>query len=323
MKWAATASVLCLAIPGSLMIAHAQDYPGRPVKIIVPQPAGSTPDMVARLVSPGLANVFGQQFIIDNRGGAGGMLGTEIAAKSPADGYTLLMGTPGTLTIMPHVQKNIPYETLRDFAPIALISVGHYVVVTHPSVPIKSVQELLAYAKAHPGKLDYASAGNGSTNHLAMEIFKSMAHVNILHVPYKGAPQATTDLLGGHVSMSMLSIGPLLPHIAAGRVRVLAVTSMKRIAQLPDVPTVNESGVRGYEAFTWFGMLAPARTPPAIVARVSEALTKILRTPEMRDQFTRRGTEASDGTPASFGEMLRKETETYGKLVKQSGMRVD
>lgn len=304
-------------------LAHAQDYPVKPVRIIVPQPAGSTPDFVARLITPGLSTLFGQQFMIDNRGGAGGMLGTEIAAKAPGDGYTLLMGTPGTLTIMPHVQKNVPYDPTRDFAPIGLISIGHYVLVTHPSVPLKSVKQLIAFAKAHPGKLDYGSAGNGSTNHLAMELFKSMAGVNIVHVPYKGGPQATTDLLGGHVSLSMLSIAPIIPHIKANRLRVLAVTSAQRLAQLPDAPTVSESGVPGYEAFTWFGMLAPARTPAATLARLSDGLLKVLRAPETRAQFDRQGADTAESTAASFAELIRKETENYGRLVKLSGMKID
>jgi tripartite-type tricarboxylate transporter receptor subunit TctC len=303
--------------------AAAQDYPNKPVRILVPTPAGSTPDMVARLVAPGLTSLFGQQFIVDNRSGAGGMLGTELAAKATADGYTLVMGTPGTLTIMQYVQKDVPYDTLRDFAPIGLISVGPYLFVAHPTVPARNVAELIALAKSEPGKLTYGSAGNGSTNHLAMELFKSMAGVNIRHVPYKGGPQATTDLVGGHIQLSMLSIGPLLPHVKAQRLKVLAVTSTKRSSQVPQVPTVDESGLKGFEATTWFGMLAPAATPKVVVTRVTEGLQKVMRQPATRAHFQRQGAEPANGDPAEFARVLRRETELYGKLARISGIKVD
>ena len=303
--------------------AAAEDYPNKPVRVLVPTPAGSTPDMTARLVTPGLTSLFGQQFIVDNRSGAGGMLGTELAAKATPDGYTLVMGTPGTLTIMQYVQKDVPYNTLRDFVPIGLIAIGPYLFVAHPTVPARSVGELIGLAKSEPGKLTYGSAGNGSTNHLAMELFKSMAGVDIRHVPYKGGPQATTDLIGGHIQLSMLSIGPLLPHVKAHRLKVLAVTSSKRTAQLPQVPTVNESGLKGFEAITWFGMLAPAATPKGIVTRITEGLQKVMRKPETRAQFERQGAEPANGDPAEFARLLRREIELYGKLAKISGLKVD
>jgi tripartite-type tricarboxylate transporter receptor subunit TctC len=301
----------------------AQDYPNKPVRVLVPTPAGSTPDMVARLVTPGLSALFAHQFIVDNRSGAGGLIGTDLASKATADGYTLLVGTPGTLTIMQYVQKDVPYNTLKDFAPIGLISVGPYLFVAHPSVPAHNVAELITLAKASPGKLTYGSAGNGSTNHLAMELFKNMAGVDIRHVPYKGGPQATTDLVGGHVNLSMLSIGPLLPHVKAKRLRVLAVTSAKRSAQLPQVPTVDESGLAGFEAITWFGMLAPAQTPKEIVAALSSGLQKVLRSPDTRMQFERQGAEPAESDAAAFAKLLRKETVVYGKLAKISRIKVD
>lgn len=300
-----------------------QDYPNKPVRVLVPTPAGSTPDMVARLVTPGLSTLFGQQFIVDNRSGAGGMLGTELAANATPDGYTLLVGTPGTLTIMRYVQKNVPYDTLRDFAPIGLISVGPYLLVVHPSVPAKSVNELIALAKAQPGKLTYGSSGNGSTSHFAMELFKSMARVDIRHVPYKGGPQATTDLVGGHVNVSMLSIGRLMPHVKAQRLRVLAVTSAKRSSQLPEVPTVDESGVKGFEAIMWFGMLAPAKTPRPVVARLAAGLQKVMRNAETRAQFQRQSVEPANGDPAELERLIRREIELYGKLAKIARLQVD
>jgi tripartite-type tricarboxylate transporter receptor subunit TctC len=293
------------------------------VRVLVPTPAGSTPDMVARLITPAFTALFGQQFIVDNRSGAGGMLGTELAAKATPDGYTLVIGTPGTLTIMRYVQKDVPYDTLRDFAPIGLISVGPYLLVAHPSLPVKSVAELIALAKAEPGKLTYGSAGNGSTNHLAMELFKRMTGADIRHVPYKGGPQATNDLLGGHVQLSMLSIGPLLPHVKAQRLRVLAQTGTRRSSLLPRVPTVDESGVKGFEAVTWFGMLAPASTPKPIVARVSEALQKVMRQPDTRAQLQRQGAEPASGNPAEFERLIQREMALYGELAKVSGIKID
>ena len=202
--WRALLTALPVVL--SPLLAAAQDYPNRPIRVIVPTPAGSASDMSLRLVTPDLSALFGQQFVVDNRAGAGGRIGTELAARSSADGYTLVLGTPGTLTIMQHLQKDLPYQTLRDFAPIGLISQGPYLLVAHPSVPVRSVKELLALAKAQPGKLDYGSAGTGATNHLAMELFKSMTGANINHVPYKGGALATTDLVGGHIDLSMLSI---------------------------------------------------------------------------------------------------------------------
>lgn len=301
----------------------AQDYPNKPVRVLVATPARSTPDMVARLVTPGLSTLFGQQFLVDNRSGANGMLGTELAAKATPDGYTLVMGTPSTLTIMRYVHKDVPYDALRDFSPIGLISVGPYLLVAHPSVAARTVGELIALAKTQPGKLTYGSGGNGSTNHLAMELFKSFARVDIRHVPYKGDLPAITDVLGGHVNMSMLPIGPLLPYVKTDRLRVLAVTSVKRASQLPQVPTLDESGLKGFEAIVWFGMLAPARTPKPIVARLAEGLQKVMRQREVRAQFQDQSIEPADGNPAELEQLIRREIETYGKLAKSAHIKAE
>ncbi len=312
------------SILGAAACAHAaDDYPNKPIRVVVPTPAGSTPDLVARIVTPGMSQFFGHQFIVDNRSGAGGLIGTELASRATADGYTLLVGTPGTLTIMQYLQKDIAYDTLRDFVPIGLMSAGPYLLVAHPSLAASSVRELVSLARAAPGKLTYGSAGNGSTNHLAMELFKQMAGANIRHVPYKGGPQATNDLVGGHIDVSMLSIGPLLGHLKARRLRVLAVTSAKRSGQLPQVPTVDESGVKGFEALTWFGMVAPARTPRTIVLRLSTSLQQVLRTDDARMQFARQGLEAAESDAAGFLALLRREIESYGKLAKIAGIRID
>lgn len=313
--------ILAVSLVLGALGAPAQDYPVRPVRVIVPTPAGSASDAALRLVTPALAEALGQPFVVDNRPGAGGRIGTEAAAQAPADGYTLVLGTPGTLTIMQHVQKNVAYRALRDFAPIGLISQGPYLLVVHPSVPARSVKELLALARAHPGKLNYGSAGLGSTNHLALEQLMSLTGVKIQHVPYKGGAPATTDLVGGHVDLSMLSIGPLLPHVRAGRLRALGITSAQRFAVLPEVPTVSEAGVPGFEAVTWFGLLAPAGVPKLALARLGDALQKVLGAPELRDKFQQMGAQPGDKHGERFAELIRRETELYAQLIKRAGIQ--
>ena len=304
-------------------LGAAQSYPDRPIRVIVPVPAGGTPDVVARMVQPGLSNLLGQQLVIDNRGGAGGLIGAELAAKAVPDGYTLFFSSPGSLTILPHLQKQVAYDTLRDFAPISLVAIGPFLLITHPSLPVKTVKELLALAKSEPGKLNYASAGNGAANHLAMELFKSMAGINITHLPYKGAPQAVTDLIGGSVNLMFNSIPPVLQHIKSGRLKLLGVSSSKRSPQLPDVPTVSEAGVPGYESITWFGLLAPAKTPKSIVARLNEIVAKVVRAPEMKSQLEIQGYDPVGSSAAEFSAFIRAESEKYAKVVKVSGAKVD
>jgi len=303
--------------------ALGQGYPDKPIRVIVPVPAGGTPDVVARMVAPGLSNLLGQQLVMDNRGGAGGLIGAELAAKAIPDGYTLFFSSPGALTILPHLQKHVAYDTLRDFLPISLVSIGPFLLITHPSVPAKTVKELVTLAKSEPGKLNYASAGNGAANHLAMELFKSMADINLTHVPYKGAPQAVTDLIGGNVNLMFNSIPPVMQHIKSGRLRLLGVSSAKRSPQLPDVPTISEAGVPGYESITWFGLLAPAKTPAPIVTRLHEALVKVVRTPEMKAQLELQGYDPVGSTPAEFATFIRAESAKYAKVVKLSGAKVD
>jgi len=303
-------------------IVGAQSYPVKPIRVILSVPAGATPDVTARLVTPGLANVLGQPLVVDNRGGAGGLIGAEIVAKSAPDGYTLFISSPGALTILPHLRK-VPYDTLKDFTPVSLISVGPFVLIIHPSVPAKSAKELIALAKAQPGKLNYASAGNGVANHLAMELFKQMAGVDITHVPYKGAPQAVTDVLAGHMNMMFNSIAPIVAQIRAGRVRVLGVASAKRSPQLPEVPTISEAGVPGFEAENWFGMFAPAKTPQRIIARLNEAVVKILRSPEIQSQFAALGADAVGNSPEEFAAFVRRDMERYARVVRISGAKVD
>ena len=313
------------AIAVALMphVAVAQAYPSKPIRVILASPAGGTSDVVARMVSPGLSSQLGQQLVIDNRGGAGGLIATELTAKAVPDGYTLFIGGPGSLTIMPHLRSHMPYDTLRDLAPVSLIAIGPYLLITHPSVPVKTVKELLALARAEPGKLNYASAGSGAANHLAMELFKSLAGVDITHVPYKGAPPAVTDLIAGNVNLMFNSIPPVLQYIKAGRLKVLGVSSAKRSSQLPDVPTLSEAGVPGYELVTWFGLLAPARTPGPIVTRLNDAMTRVVHAPEIKAQLESLGYEVGGGTPAEFATYMRLELEKYATVVKASGAKVD
>ncbi len=301
-----------------------QTWPNKPIRVIAPVPAGGTPDVVARMVTPGLSAILGQQLVLDNRGGAGGLIGAELAARATPDGYTLFFSSPGSLTILPHLQKNVTYNTLRDFVPVSLVCIGPFLLIAHPSVPAKTVKELLALAKAQPGKWNYASAGNGAINHLAMELFKNMAGVNITHVPYKGAPQAVTDVIGGNgVHLMLNSIPPVIQHVKSGRVRLLGVSSARRSPQLPDVPTLSEAGVPGYELSTWFGMLAPTGTPKDIIARLHGALVKVTRSPETKAQFETLGYDVVGGTPEEFAAYIRAENDKYAKIVKLIGAKVD
>jgi tripartite-type tricarboxylate transporter receptor subunit TctC len=303
--------------------AQAAEWPDKPIRVILSVPAGATPDVTARLVFPGLSQQLGVSLVADNRAGGGGVIGAEIAAKSAPDGYTLFISSPGALTILPHMRKGIPYDTIRDFAPVSLISIGPFVLMTHPSVPAKTVRELIALAKSQPGKLNYASAGNGVANHLAGELFKQMAGVDIVHVPYKGAPQAVTDVLAGHMNMMFNSVAPIVGYIKTGKIRVLGIASLQRSPQLPDVPTIHESGVPGFEAVNWFGMFAPAKTPRTIVSRVNGALVKTVKTPEMQAQFIALGADPVGSSVEEFTAFVKRDMEKYEKVVRISGAKVD
>ncbi len=320
----ATLVALAMALPLAATPARAQSaWPDRPIRVIVPVPPGGTPDVVARLVVTPMAARLGQPMIIDNRGGAGGLIGAEVAAKALPDGHTLFLSSPGPLAILPHLQKKAAYDPINDFTPIGLISSGPFLLIAHPSLPARGIGELLALARAQPGRLDYASAGNGAANHLAMELFKSMAGVNLSHVPYKGAPQAVADVLAGQVPMMFNSIAPVASFVKAGRLRVLGISSAARSPQLPEVPTIAESGVPGYASATWFGLLAPAKTPRAVVGRLNEVLVAVVQSAELRGQFEAQGHDPAGGTPESFGRHLREEFNRYATLVKQSGARID
>jgi tripartite-type tricarboxylate transporter receptor subunit TctC len=301
----------------------AAEWPDKPIRVILSVPAGATPDVTARLVFPGLSQQLGVSLVADNRAGGGGVIGAEIAAKSAPDGYTLFISSPGALTILPHMRKGIPYDTIRDFAPVSLISIGPFVLMTHPSVPARNIRELIALAKAQPGKLNYASAGNGVANHLAGELFKQMAGVDIVHVPYKGAPQAVTDVLAGHMNMMFNSVAPIVAHIKSGKIRVLGIASLQRSPQLPDLPTISESGVPGFEAVNWFGLFAPAKTPRAIINRVNGALVKTVKSQELQAQFIALGADPVGSTVEEFIAFVKRDMEKYEKVVRISGAKLD
>jgi tripartite-type tricarboxylate transporter receptor subunit TctC len=301
----------------------AADYPDRPIRLIAPFAAGGPSDIMARLVSQKLNESMGQPLVVDNRAGAGGAVGCEIAAKAAPDGYTLLLGSSGNLSVNPSLYKKLPYDPVKDFQPITQLEAGPQVLVVHPSIAAKSVQELIALAKARPHALSFASGGTGTGNHLASELFKATAGIDIVHVPYKGTGQALTDLVGGQVQMMMSSLLPAIPQIKAGRLRALAVTSTKRTPVLPELPTIAESGMPGFETTSWHGILVPAKTPKAIAARLHDELVKMLAQPEVRARFTSEGIDAIGSTPQEFAAYIHAETVKYANVIKHAGIRAD
>jgi tripartite-type tricarboxylate transporter receptor subunit TctC len=303
--------------------AYAQDYPRRPVRLIVPFPPGGGNDIVARAVAQELGKSLGQQFVVDNRAGAGGAIGAELAARSPADGYTLFLGGVGSHVVNPSLHAKLSYDPIRDFAPVTLIASAPSVLVVNPSLQATSVAEFTALAKANPGRLNYASNGNGSSAQLAAVLYESMAGVRMVHVPYKGVAPALVDLMSGEVQLMFGTLVAILPHIKAGRLRALAVTGRNRSVLLPEVPTLAESGLPGYEAGSWYGILAPAGTPGAIVARLNAEINNAIRQPEVRERLAAEGAEVIGGTPEEFALHIRSELARMKKLVREGGLRVE
>ena len=301
----------------------AATYPTKPIKIVVPFPPGGATDILARAIGAELQKAFGQTVLIENKAGAGGNPGADMVAKSPPDGYTLVMATVGTHGINMSLYSKMPYDAVKDFEPITLVAGVPNLLVVHPSVAAKNVAELTALAKAQPGKLNVASSGNGTSIHMAAELYKLMAGVDILHVPYKGSSFALTDLLGGQVQLMFDNMPSALPHVKAGKLRALAVTSPKRSSALPDIPTMDEEGLKGFDATSWFGLLAPAGTPKDIIAKLNAAAVKALATPEMRERLASQGAEAVGNTPEQFAAFIKAEIEKWAKIVKASGARVD
>jgi tripartite-type tricarboxylate transporter receptor subunit TctC len=316
-------AVLCAGVGcGTASGSSAQSYPTKPIRFIVPYAAGGGGDMMARLVASPLGAALRQQVIVDNRPGAGGNIGAEIAARAMPDGYTLMLAAanlPMNLTLF----EKVSFDPLRDFAPVTLLAATPNLVAVHPAVPAKSVRELIALALAEPGKLNYSSGGNGSTLHLAAELLKMMAGVNIVHVPYKGTAPAVVGLIAGEVSMTIAPTFTLLPHLATGKARALAITSLERSRAVPDVPTVAESGLPGYEVTQWYGVLVPAGTPQQIVTRLNSECVKIVRGPEFSARLVAEASIPGGTTPDAFGAYLKEEVAKWVKVVKLSGARVE
>jgi len=301
-------------------LVNAQQYPTRALRIVVPSSSGSGADYSARLIAVPLTERLGQQVVVENRAGASTMIGSELVAKSPPDGYTLLLGV-GTLATVPSMYKKVPYDAVRDFAPITqLVSVSN-VLVVHPSLPAGSVKDLVALAKARPGEIAFASSGTGTLPHLSMELFLVMSGTRMLHVPYKGPATGLFDLLAGRVSAMTTSIAAAFPHVRSGRVRALGVTTVKRIAVLPEVPTIAESGVPGYEAVQWWGLLAPAGTPGDIIARLHKDTVSIMAMPDIRERFEKEGMTIVAGSPQEFAAYIRSEIEKWARIVKRAGIQ--
>jgi len=303
--------------------ALAQSYPSRPVRLIVPYPPGGSTDFIARPVSERLTERLGQPFVMDNRGGAATVIGAEIAARAPADGYTLLVGTVTTLAVNPALKPKLPYDPVRDFAPVSMLSAQPYILAVNPSLPAASVAQLVAQAKANPGKLSFASAGLGSGAHFAGEMFNYMAGVDILHVPYKGTGPAITDVIGGRVEILYAGIATLRPFVGSGKMRVLAVTSARRSPGMPEVPTIAESGLSGYETNTWNSVVAPRGTPGAVIERLNAAIAAVLSEPELRDRWSQQGIDADPGPPARLAGHIKAEIARFNSLVKATGLKLE
>jgi len=316
-------STALLALAALAGPAAAQPYPVRPIRMIIGFPPGGGTDIVGRIVGQRLSEVLGQQVLPDNRGGASGQIAAELTAKAPPDGYTVMMAHIAAISILPTLIAKLPYDAQKDFAPISLVAIGPNFLVVHPSVPARSVKELVALAKARPGQLHYASPGAGTVQHLAAELFKLQAKVDMLHVPYKGSGQSIVDLVAGHVHLNFDSVPPVLPHVRSGRLRALAVTSEKRFSILPDIPTVNESGVPGFDLSTWWGLVAPAAVSREIIARLQAETVKVLREPGVKEKIAFAGADTVGNTAEEFGAFIRNERAKYARIVKDANIKLE
>ncbi|MBI2293254.1 MAG: tripartite tricarboxylate transporter substrate binding protein [Betaproteobacteria bacterium] len=298
-------------------------YPAKPIRLIVPFTAGGPTDILARVIGQKLNETFGPQVIVDNRPGANGNIGTELVAKSPPDGYTLLLASAGILTVNPSLHSRLPFDVTRDLAPVTLATSITNVLVVHPALPVKSVQDFIRLAQSRPGQLSYASAGTGSASHLAMELLKSTARVDILHVPYKGATPGITDLMGGHVQVMLIGLPGALPPVSAGRLKALAVSSLRRSPAVPELPTIAESRLPGFEVINWLGVLAPAGTPRDIITKLNQEIVKGLQQPDTKAKLVSQGFETMGGTPEQFAAYMKSETAKWAKVVKATGAKAD
>lgn len=325
-KTSGVAMVLMLLVAAADVPAQGpatDGFPTKPLRLIVPYPPGGGNDALARMVGQRMSEVVGQQVVVDNRAGAGGLIGATLAISAAPDGYTLFLGSIGNLAHNPALKPGLSYSPPRDFAPISLLATSSFMLAVHPAVTAKSVRELIALAKASPGKLTFASAGTGSSLHMTGELFKYATGTDMLHVPYKGTGPAITDLIGGRVNVIFSTMPPVLPHVKSGKLRALGVTSAKRAAAAPDVPTVAESGVPGFDVSNWQGLLAPVKTPGVIVGRLNRDVLAALRLPGMTEALGAQGLESAPGTPGQFGALIKSEIIKYTQLVKAAGIKVD
>jgi|SRR5688572_9826214 len=323
MKKSQRAGTLLLALVIVASPAAAQQYPVRAVRMLVGFSPGGGTDIVGRIVAQRLGESLGQQIIVDNRPGATSMLAAELTARAAPDGYTLMMGHIAALAILPSLVSKMPYDAAKDFAPITLAAIGPNLLVVHPSIPARNVKELVALARHRPGQLQFASPGSGSVQHLAGELFKLQARVDMLHVPYKGSGQSIVDLLAGHVHMNFDSVPPVLGHVRQGKLRALAVTSAQRSALLPGIPTVNESGIPGFDMSTWWGLVAPAAVTKEIVARLHLETTKVLQLPDVKERLAKVGAEPGGDRPEQFAAFIRSETEKYARIVREAKIKIE
>lgn len=319
----ATIATLAIAAVASAPTALAQAYPTRPVKLIVPFPPGGPLDATGRLVAQKLTDVWGQSVIVENKPGAGGNIGADLVAKAAPDGYTILLGALSTHAVNPTLYSSMPYDAVKDFAPITLLATTPNVLVVNPSLPVNSVKDLVAYAKAHPNKLSFGSGSNGSAGHLAGELFKVDTGTDIVHIPYKGAAPAMQALLAGDVQFMFDNLASATPQVKAGKLKALAVTTAKRSPLAPDLPTMAEAGLPGFDITTWYGLMAPAGTPKEIVAKWSTDVAKILNSPDIRERLAAQGAEAAPMTPDQFAAFIKSEIPKYARIVKASGAKVD
>ena len=311
----------CLLL--TAVVSHAQTYPTRPIRWIVPFAPGGPTDILARAIGEKLVQRMGQPIVVDNRGGAGGGIGAEIAARAPADGYTIVLGHVGTHAINPALYAKVPYDAVKDFTPITLLATIPLALIVHPSVSANNVKELVALAQKRPGELNFASAGNGGPTHLTSEVLRSMTRSNIVHVPFKGNAQALTELMSGRVQMMFSNLLTAMPHVRAGKLRAIAISSATRSPQAPQLPTVAESGVPGFDVTPWYGVLGPAALPPAITAKLNAEMSGIIKTPDMQERFVAHGVDLVSSTPEQFAALIKTEAPKWRKIVQESGAKVD
>jgi len=319
------AIALTLVIVAAVCVqsASGQSYPSKPVRIVVPFAPGSTIDIIGRIIAPKLTEALGQPVLVDNRPGAGGMVGMDAVAKAPPDGHTLVIGALGPLAMNPALYPKTPFDPVRDFAAVSLLATGPVAIAVHPSVPARNVKELIELAKRQPGKLNFGSPGVGTSPHLTGELLKMLTGTDIVHVPYKGNAEALTDLVSGRVSIVFTGVPPVVPLVKAGRVRLLATTGRQRTVQLPDVPTIVEAGLPGAQVLIWYGVVAPIATPTELVARLNREIVKIMQAPDTREKFSQQGIEPETSTPEQFAQLIREEYARWTKVIRTVGIKLE